>query len=210
MLRIFIAEDHAIVRRGMVSLLDEQEAWTVCGEADNGRDAIAAIDTLRPDVVVLDYQLPPPSGLDITKHVVRHLPRCQILVYTMHEEEDLIREILEAGARGFLLKSDPDTELIAAIRSLSHHHPYFSGHVSETLLASFLFQRPANGTHLTSRELQVIRMIAQGHSNKGIATALDVSVKTVESHRASAMRKTSARSTADLTRYAIRNKMVEP
>lgn len=210
MLRIFIVEDHAIVRRGMRALLEEQDAWEVCGEADNGRDAIASIDRLRPDVVIADYQLPSLNGLDITRHVARSLPKCQVLVYTMHEEEDLIREMLEAGARGFLLKSDTDTELIAAVRSLSHHHPYFSSHVSETLLSSFLYQRPTSGTHLTAREREVIQMIAQGLSNKGIAMALDVSVKTVESHRASAMRKTSARSTADLTRYAIRNKLVEP
>jgi DNA-binding NarL/FixJ family response regulator len=210
MLRIFVVEDHAIVRRGLRSLLEEQEDWEVCGEADNGRDAVSGIDRGRPDIVVLDYQLPVLNGLDLTRHVVRTQPKCQVLIYTMHEEEDLIRDVLEAGARGFLLKSDGDAELITAIKSLAQRRPYFSSHVSETLLSSFLYKQSPIRPHLTAREREVIQMIAQGLSNKGIAGALNVSVKTVESHRASAMRKTSARSTADLTRYAIRNKLVEP
>lgn len=210
MLRIFLVEDHAIVRRGLRALLDGQDGWEVCGEADNGREAITEIDRLRPDVVILDYQLPALSGLDVTRSIVSRHPKCQVLVYTMHEGQDLIREILEAGARGFLLKSEDDGQLLAAVRSLAHQHPYFSSHVSEALLSSFIHTRPSRSSALTTREREIVQMIGQGQSNKEIAASLDVSVKTVESHRASAMRKTSSRSTADVTRYAIRNKLVEP
>jgi DNA-binding NarL/FixJ family response regulator len=204
--RIFVVEDHAIARRGIVSLLEEQ-LWTVCGEAGDGVAALAGIGHHRPDVVVLDYGIPPPTGLDIIRQIAQTVPSCQVLVFTMHDEDELIQDLLIAGVRAVVLKSDPDTELIAAIRSLSHHRPYLSRSLPETLLE---YGRSQVGDTLTRRELQVIQMIALGHTNKAIAKALDVSVKTVESHRMTAMSKTRAHSTADLTRYAVRHKLVEP
>lgn len=202
--RVLVADGHDIVRRGIRDLFREQINWEICGEADNGIDAIDLIDRLRPDIAVLEYSLPHATGLDIARHIARNGLKCQVLFYTMDDLDDLIHDALRAGARGFVPKSHGELELMAALRSLAQQRPYFSGR-SALSSSSTTDQSP-----LTARERQVIQAIARGDSNKGIAAQLNLSVKTVESHRASAMRKTGSHSGASLTRYAIRNRMVEP
>jgi DNA-binding NarL/FixJ family response regulator len=210
MTRILIADDHDVVRSGLNAILSSQFGWEVVAEAEDGRKAVELVAETRPDVAILDYQLPLLNGVDATREIRMLRPQTEVLIFTMHESELLLREALEAGARGYLLKSDARKFLIAAVESLSQHKPFFTGRVSEALLNAFLSQGHATDGVLTARERGVVQLIAEGHSNKEAAQILGLNLKTVESHRASAMRKVNVNSTATLVRYAIRNKLVEP
>lgn len=210
MTRILIADDHDVVRSGLHSILSGQLGWEVVAQAEDGKQAVELAAETRPDIAILDYQLPYMNGVDATREIRATRPQTEVLIFTMHESEPLIRELLEAGARGYLLKSDARRFLIAAVESLALHRPFFTGRVSETLLNSFLTKGHVAGGVLTTRERSVVQLIAEGHSNKEVAGILGLNLKTVESHRASAMRKVNVNSTATLVRYAIRNKLVEP
>jgi DNA-binding NarL/FixJ family response regulator len=210
MLRILLADDHDIVRRGMKELLEEQVGWSVCAEAANGRVAVELALVHRPQVSVLDLSMPELNGLEATRRIKDALPETEILIFSMHESEELIRDVLAAGARGYLLKSDASRQLVPAVESLARHQPFFSGRVTEVVLGGFLSPEPLKtnsmaGERLTSREREIVQLLAEGQSNKQIATKLDLSVKTVETHRTSAMRKLGLKSLPDLVRFAIRN-----
>jgi DNA-binding NarL/FixJ family response regulator len=209
MTRILIADDHDVVRSGVRSILEAQEGWEVVGEAETGKEAVDKALATRPHVVVLDYALPVMNGIDATRQIRARVPGAEVLIFTMHDTDALVREVLEAGARGFLLKSDARKFLLAAVESLVAHKPFFTGKVSETLLASYLAKRAETEELLTARERSVIQLIAEGHTNRSMADILSISSKTVETHRASAMRKLNLDTTAALIRYAIRNKIVE-
>jgi DNA-binding NarL/FixJ family response regulator len=209
MTRILIADDHDVVRSGVRAILETQEGWEVVGEAADGKEAVDKALATRPDVVVLDYGLPVMNGIEATRQIRARVAGAEVLIFTMHDTATLVREILEAGARGFLLKSDARRFLIAAVESLAAHKPFFTSQVSETLLETFLAKGPTAGSVLTAREKSVVQLIAEGRTNKKIADALSISLKTVETHRASAMRKLNVDTTAALIRYAIRNKIVE-
>ena len=163
----------------------------------------------RPDVVILDYSLPVMNGIEATRQIRARIPGTEVLIFTMHDTVTLVREVLETGAKGFLLKSDARKFLIAAIESLAAHKPFFTGKVSETLLETYFAKKSGPDALLTAREKAVVQLIAEGNTNKRIAEILSVSLKTVETHRASAMHKLSLDTTAALIRYAIRNKIVE-
>jgi DNA-binding NarL/FixJ family response regulator len=214
-LRILVVDDHAVVRRGVRSLLDSHEGWEVCGEATTGRDAVEQSRRLRPDVVVMDVSLPELNGLDATRQILKDLPDTEVLVLTMHHSEELARDALRAGARGYVLKSDADENLIAAIDSLRQHKPFLTSVVTEVVLDDYLRRGDATKDNpstvtMTAREREIIQLIAEGQSNKAAAKTLGISVKTIEAHRANLMRKLHLRSVSELVRYAIRNKMVEP
>lgn len=208
MTRILIADDHDVVRSGLRAILEAQLGWEVVGEAATGREAIDLALSLKPDVVVMDYGLPLMNGIEVTRNIKTRVPGAEILIFTMHDTDELIRDALEAGARGFLLKSDARRFLIAAVECLAAHKPFFTGKVSDTLLKSFLSSGRASCSVLTDREKSVVQLIAEGLTNKKIADVLSISIKTVETHRASAMRKLQIDTTATLIRYAIKNKMV--
>jgi DNA-binding NarL/FixJ family response regulator len=210
MTRILIADDHDVVRSGLHAILSSQPGWEVVAEAENGKQAVELASVTLPNVAILDYQLPFLNGVDATRAIRAVQPQTEVLIFTMHESEPLIRELLEAGARGYLLKSDARKFLIAAVEALSHHKPFFTGRVSEALLNAFLAKRTSSDGVLTARERGVVQLIAEGNSNKEVAQILGINLKTVETHRASAMRKINVSSTANLVRYAIRNKLVEP
>jgi len=210
MIRILIADDHEVVRSGLRKILEAQPNWEVVAEAGDGKDAIHKAAETRPDVAVLDYSLPLVNGIEATRQIRARLPKTEVLIFTMHDNETLIQELLKAGARGYLLKSDAKRHLIGAIESLAAHKPFFTAKVSEALLDSFLARPSREGSTLTNRERGVVQLIAEGHTNKQIANILNISLKTVETHRAAIMRKLNLSSSAALVRYAIRNRIVEP
>jgi DNA-binding NarL/FixJ family response regulator len=214
-LRIFIVDDHDLMRRGIRSLLESHNGWNVCGETTNGRDAVAQIGRLRPDVVVMDLSLPGLNGLDATRQILKEAPGTEVLVLTMHQSEELARDVLQAGARGYLLKSDADKTLIAAVDSLRRHKPFLSPTVTEFVLDDYIRRGDAAKDDLasvavTAREREIIQLVAEGQSNKEAASTLGISVKTVEAHRANIIKKLHLHSVSDLVRYAIRNKIVQP
>lgn len=208
--RVLIADDHDVVRRGVRMLLETRPNLHIVAEASNGRMALEEARSTQPDIAVIDYSLPELNGLDLTAALKRENPRLEVLVYTMHEREDLVLEVLRAGARGYVLKSDTEKHLLAAIDALSIHRPYFSGVISETLLERFLDSSPHAQATLTHREREVVQLIAEGKINKEVGYILNISVKTVETHRASAMHKLKLRTTAELVRFAVRNNIIEP
>jgi DNA-binding NarL/FixJ family response regulator len=214
-LRILIVDDHAVVRRGVRSLLESQPEWEIAGEATTGRQAVDLAKDLQPDIVVMDLSLPELNGLDATRHILKESPRSEILVLTMHHSEELAREVLQAGARGYVLKSDADQSLIAAIESLRQHKPFLTSTVTEFMLDDYMRRADTSDdshpkTAVTTREREIVQNLAEGKSNKETASMLGVSVKTIEAHRANIMRKLRLRSVSDLVRYAIRNKIVQP
>jgi DNA-binding NarL/FixJ family response regulator len=210
--RILIVDDHAVVRRGVRALLESQPDWEVSAEATTGREAVDLARRLQPDVVVMDLSLPQLNGLDATRQILKESPRTEVLVLTMHHSEELARSVLQAGARGYVLKSDADQNLIAAVESLRQHRPFLTPTVTEFVLDDYIHRTEDDGaghTGVTPREREIIQLLAEGKSNKETASALSVSVKTIEAHRANIMRKLRLRSVSDLVRYAIRNKIVQ-
>lgn len=216
-LRILVVDDHEIVRRGLRALLESHAGWQVCAEAVSGREALEKATQLKPDVVVMDISMPEMNGLEATREILKIAPRTEILILTMHESEQVVREVLEAGARGYVLKTDAGRSLVAAVDSLRQHRAFFTSKVSEIVLSGYLKGRgsasenePAARSRLTPRERQIVQLLAEGKSNKEIGQSLGISVKTAEAHRSNIMRKLDLHSISDLVRYAIRNKIVNP
>jgi DNA-binding NarL/FixJ family response regulator len=212
MVRVLLADDHDVLRRGLRQIIEEQPGWEICGEAANGREAVKLAAERQPDVAVLDVSMPELNGLEATRQIRNVSPQTEILIFTMHESEQLVRDVLAAGARGYLLKNDAAQHIVAAVKALSMHKPFFTPEVSEVILDGFLRGAPAE-TALpapTPREREIIQLLAEGHGNKEIAALLDISVKTVETHRATIMRKIGANSVVDVVRYAVRNRIARP
>jgi len=208
-MRILIADDHEVVRSGLRRILQAQPNWEVVAEAADGKAAIARAAETQPDIAVLDYSLPRINGVEATRQIRMRLPKTEVLIFTMHDSEVLIQGLLKAGARGYLLKSDATRHLISAVESLAAHKPYFTAKVSEQLLDTYLAQPEKEVSVLTHRERGVVQLIAEGHTNKEIASILNISLKTVETHRSAIMRKLALSSSAGIVRYAIRNRLVE-
>lgn len=212
-LRILIADDHEVARRGIRSLLEGRPGWEVCGEAKDGREAVEYATALNPDVLLLDIGMPNLNGLDAARQILAIRPESRILILTIHDSEQVVREVLAAGARGFLLKSDAGRDLIAAVEALQHRRTFFTPKVAQMMLDGYL--RPhdekdtSNQSVLTPREREVIQLVAEGKTTKEIATALHLSIKTAETHRTNLMRKLDLHSVADLTLYAVRNGIVQ-
>lgn len=214
-LSILIADDHDIVREGLRTLLQSHKHWTICEEAATGREAVKKALLHRPNVVVLDFAMPELNGLEATRQIRKALPETEVLILTMHDSEQLTREVLTAGARSVLLKTDAKRHLAAAVQALAEHETYFADTVSSQLLDNFLNpQRKALDStvakeRLTPREREIIQLVAAGKASKEIAKILDIKTKTVEAHRANIMNKLDLHSVSELVRYAIRNKIVE-
>jgi DNA-binding NarL/FixJ family response regulator len=210
MIRILMADDHDVVRSGLRHIVEAQPNWQVVAEAADGKEAVQKALETKPDVAVIDYSLPLINGVEATRQIRSAQPRTEVLIFTMHDNETLIQELLKAGARGYLLKTDARRHLIGAIEALAAHKPFFTAKVSEALLDYFLSRPAREGSALTHRERGVVQLVAEGYTNKQIANLLDISLKTVETHRAAIMRKLKLSSPAALVRYAIRNQIVEP
>jgi two-component system response regulator NreC len=214
-LRILIADDHDVMREGTRAVIERQPGWEVCGIACTGREAVAQAIELQPDIVIMDMSMPELNGLDAAIQIRRRLPKTEILIFTAHETDDLIREVFEAGAKSFIFKAEAHTYLVEAIQSLAQHKPYFTSKVSEILFADMLHrsERDSSGSQpgqrLSPREREIVQLLSEGGSNKEVANSLGISVRTAETHRASILRKLGLESIASLVRYAIRNKIIE-
>ncbi len=214
--RILVADDHEVVRSGLRLLLERQPGWQVCSEAVTGREAVEKAKQLKPDVIVLDISMPVLNGLEATRQICKALPQAEVLVLTMHESEQLVRELLDAGAHGYLSKSEAGRQVVAAVEALSQHKLFFTGKVAKVMLDGYLeggARRDRSDSpkdSLTPREREIVQLLAEGKSNKEVAVTLNVAVKTAETHRTNIMRKLELHSLAELVHYAIRNKIVEP
>ncbi len=208
--KILVGDDHEIVRHGLRRLIETQTDWEVCGEAASGREAVEKAQQLQPDVVVLDFSMPELNGVEAARQILKILPRTEIVMLTIHNSERLLREALDAGVRGYVLKSDAMSDVVSAIRSLLQHRTYLSPGLSGTLVSGFMHaSAPQPSDRLTPREREIVQLLAEGKSNKEVAECLNISVKTVEVHRAHIMHKLNLASLSDLVHFAIRNKIVE-
>ncbi|HLY63266.1 MAG TPA: response regulator transcription factor [Terriglobia bacterium] len=209
---VLIADDHELVRRGLRALLAaEPELFEVCAEAATGHEAVQKARQFRPDVVVLDVLMPGLNGLEATRMIVKEAPHTEVLILTIHESEQMIEELLRAGARGYLLKSDVSRDLPVAIESLHAKRPFFSSRIAQKVLEAYLRDStPGCNSQLTPTERRVIQLLAEGKSNKEVASIEEIAVNTAEAHRANIMRKLKLRSMSDLVHYAVRNEIIEP
>jgi DNA-binding NarL/FixJ family response regulator len=211
--RILIADDHEIFRRGLAAELTQVPGWVVAGEASNGRDAVELAAALKPDLVVLDLTMPELNGLEAARKIISANPAARVLILTAHESEQLVREVLSAGAQGYVLKSDAGRILIAALQSLLDGRSFFTSNVARMVLDGYLRSESRDASTpetLSAREREIVQLLAEGNSNKDIARTLKISVKTTETHRSNIMRKMGFGSLPELVRYAIRNKIIEP
>ena len=213
-MRILVADDHEIVRRGLRALLANRPEWQICAEATEGREAVEQARQSQPDVVILDIGMPGLNGLEAARQIRKVSPRSEILILTMHESEQVVQEVLAAGARGYVLKSDAGRDLVAAVEALSRHKTFFTPSVTEMVLKTYLGSGAdgdvAETSSLTPREREVIQLLAEGKGNKEVADILGISVRTAETHRTNIMRKLDCHSLSDLVRYAIRNNIISP
>jgi DNA-binding NarL/FixJ family response regulator len=216
-LRILIADDHDLLRRGVKALLQSHPGWEICGEAHTGREAVAKAQELRPDIAILDVSMPDLNGVDAARRIRKESPDTEILILSVHYSDQLIRDILEAGVRGYIVKSDSDRDLIIAVETLANHKPFLTPRATEVMLTNFKEGRMRTsetpttaGDRLTSREREIVQLLAEGKSSKEVASSLCISVKTAETHRANIMRKLQFHTVSELVRYAVRNQIVEP
>jgi DNA-binding NarL/FixJ family response regulator len=214
MLRILLADDHNVIRLGLRHLLERKQGWKVCGEASNGREAVEMAVTLEPDIAIVDLSMPGLNGLEATRQIAKRLPRTAVLIYTMNESEKVVHDVLSAGAKGMVLKSDAHSSIVQAVEALAQGKPFFTSHVAETVLKAYLVQRAKQdegvSTHdvLTAREREVLQLLAEGKVMKEIGVILDMSHRTVNYHKYRMRKLLGATSDAELVRYAIRNHIV--
>lgn len=217
-LRLLVADDHEVVRKGLCAMLQEQPGWVVAAEASDGREAVDKAREVKPDVTVIDISMPGLNGLEATRQIVKAVAHTKVLVLTMHESDSLIREVLDAGARGYLLKTDAGSDLINAVDALRRNQTFFTPKVAEMVLDGYLKKPgkpsedkdPVGATsRLTPRQREILQLLAEGKSSKEVASALGLSVKTAETHRANIMSRLNCHSVSDLVRYAIRNQIIQ-
>jgi len=213
MVRILVAEDHEVMRRGLRDLLLEHQGWEVCAEARNGRDALDLAVQLRPDVAVVDISMPIVSGLEATRHIRKQSPDTEVLIFTQYESGQYVQEALRVGSQGYILKSDAALHLTEAVETLARHEPFFSPSISKTILSTFFNTEEQKHDEealfaLTVREREVMLMLAQGKKNRDVADALYIAPNTVITYRAKIMKKLGVSSIAGLIFFAARNKLI--
>jgi DNA-binding NarL/FixJ family response regulator len=210
-----IADDHEIVRHGLVALIKGHPEWGVCAECNNGSDAVAKAKELNPDVAILDIGMPVLNGFEATRQILRDNPAVKILILTLSDSDEIVRTVLGAGARGFLLKSDAARDLVAAVEALQHNRTFFTSRVSQIILAGYVGKTASSSKpelilpHLSPREREVVQLLAEGRSTKEVACHLNLSVKTAETHRSNIMRKLELHSVSELVLYAVRNNIIQ-
>jgi len=213
--RLVIADDHDLVRLGLRQVLSQRSDWEICGEAKTGLEAIALADRCKPDVVIMDIGMPEMNGLEAVRKIRHEFPRTEVVVLTLHLSDQLVYEIVQAGAKGYLLKSDENRDLIAAVDAVGRHRTFFTTKISEMLIDGYCGRIPFPGpdgsarSRLTARQREIVQLLAEGKSSKEVAVALRISVKTAETHRANIMRRLEVHSVSELVRYAIKNQIIE-
>ena len=214
--RLLVADDHEIVRKGLRALLEAEPGWEVAAEAVNGKDAVEKAKQIKPDVAILDISMPLLNGLEAARQIVKSVERTKVLVLTVHDSDPLIQEVLEAGARGYMLKSDAGRDLVVAVDALRRNKTFFTPKVAQMVLEGYLDKNPKETAipegariRLTSRQKEIVQLLAEGKSSKEVASVLGLSVKTAETHRANIMRRLDCHSVTALVRYAIRNHIIE-
>jgi DNA-binding NarL/FixJ family response regulator len=213
--RVLVADDHQVVRQGVCAILASQPGWVISAEVSTGREAVATANRIKPDLVIMDISMPDMNGVDATRLILKDNPGTEVLILSMHESEQLVRDVLASGARGYVLKSDAGTDLLAAAEALRNHRPFFTSKVASFLLRGYLNgpeksepESLAYG-HLTPREREVLQLVAEGNANKEVAHALNLSVKTVVTLRARILEKLNLHSVSDMVRYAIKNNIIQ-
>ena len=215
-LRLLVADDHDVVRKGVRTVLEEKSGWEVVAEASDGREAVEKAKLVQPDVTILDLSMPELNGLDAAREILKTVPT-KVLFLTMHDSDQLIRQTLEAGARGYLLKSDAARDLVSAVDALRQNKTFFTPKVAQMVLEGYLGRESnanendnrKNGSRLTARQNQILQLLVEGKTGRTVGLALNISVKTAETHRANIMRKLDCHSVTELVRYAIRNRIIE-
>jgi DNA-binding NarL/FixJ family response regulator len=214
-MRVLVADDHEIVRWGLCSLIEEQPGWEVAAEAADGREAVEKMREVRPDVAVMDLTMPSMNGLEATRQIVKDRPGTKVLVLTTHESDPLIRDVVDSGARGCVLKTGAGQDLVTALEALRRNKTFFTSRVAHRALEGYLrrefdsSEREARRHRLTPRQREILQLLAEGKCNKEVAVELGISVKTAETHRANIMRRLDCHSVTELVRYAIRNHIIE-
>jgi DNA-binding NarL/FixJ family response regulator len=215
-LRILVADDHDLIRRGIKTLLESHPGWTVCAEAQTGREAVEKARQLQPEIAVLDITMPELNGIDAARRIRKVSPKTEVLILSVHYSDQIIRDVVEADIRGYVVKSDSDRDLVAAVECLAKHKPFFTQLSTDAVLTRLNKGASATGAdaepkedRLTSREREILQLLSEGKSNKEIASDLNISTKTVETHRHNIMRKLAIHNLADLVRYAVRNRITE-
>ena len=214
-LRILVADDHEIVRHGLIALIKGHPDWEVCAESKNGSDAVRKAKELKPDVAILDIGMPVLNGFEATRQILRNNPNVKVLILTIADNDEVVRQVLDAGARGFLLKSDAARDLVTAVEAMQHNRTFFTSRVAKMVLAGYLGKAHASSKpeltlpSLTPREREIVQLVAEGRSSKEVACHLNLSVKTAETHRSNIMRKLGLHSVSELVLYAVRNNIVQ-
>ena len=211
-LRILVADDHEIVRRGICGLLKSHAGWDVCAEVADGREAVESAKQLDSDIVILDIGMPNVNGLTAARQILQNDPQQKILILTITDSEQIVREVLQAGAHGFVLKSDAARDLLTAVEALENNRTFFTRRVSEMILEGYLngeAQKELTGPSVSPREREIVQLLAEGKSTKEAAFILELSIKTVETHRSNVMRKLGIHSVSELVLYAVRNNIVQ-
>jgi DNA-binding NarL/FixJ family response regulator len=215
-MRILIADDHDIIRRGLKALLSSHAGWEICAEAKTGREAVSLAEENRPDIVVMDISMPELNGLEAARRIHKLLPKTEILILSVHFSDQLVRDILDVGARAYIMKSDADRDLVTAIEAIANRRSFFTSKAAEMMLNTGTNNHSGSDpetlrkSRITSREREIIQLLAEGKSSKEAAVTLGISVKTAETHRANIMRKLDLHSISELVLYAVKNNIVEP
>jgi DNA-binding NarL/FixJ family response regulator len=215
-LRIVLADDHAIVRQGLRSLLEQQPGWKVVAEAVTGNEAVIKVGEFKPDVAILDISMPSLNGLEAARQIIESGSKTRILILTIHDSDTMIKEMLDAGVRGYVLKSDAASDLVVAVEALQHNKTFFTSKVAEMVLDGYL-KRVKNSaetepaaSRLTSRQREIVKLLAEGKTSDEVATTLGLSLKTAETHRSNIMKRLNCHSIGELVRYALRNQIINP
>jgi DNA-binding NarL/FixJ family response regulator len=212
-IKVLIADDHDLMRRGIKAIIGTKKGWEICAEAQTGVQAVAKAKELKPDIAILDITMPELNGLEAAKRIQKVSEKTEILMLSMHYSDQLIRDVIEAGIRGYIVKSDSDRDLSIALDNLANHKPFFAPRVTEVILnsSSGRMSAPTEGprNRITSREREIVQLLSEGKSSKEVAAILNISVKTAETHRANIMRKLQMHTVSELVRYAVRNRIIE-